>query len=316
MKRFKDFMEEALRAYYGSDKKKIGPQGDFFTAPELDYAFGRAVAEFIEPLLSEFENPAILELGAGKGLMAYDILTYFGEKGIHPTYYIYEFSPYMIQRQREILKNFKQVKWVQELPEISGVVISNEFFDALPVHVVKQGRELYITQEGKEIWQELEDEEVLEFLEIMDYTDIQHRIEVCLECIKFLKKIADALMEGYNLVIDYGYTSQEINNFPEGTVVSYSKHKLDTQVLKEAGSKDITAHVNFSALIEFGNRYGLETVLFQNQRDFLTSIPGFLMELERLSSSDNPQDIERLSRLKTLLISMGDRFKVLLQRKG
>ena len=315
MKKFSEFMKEAVERYYSSNREKIGAGGDFFTAPELDPAFGRAVAEFTEPLLREFEQPAVLELGAGKGLMAYDILSYFRERGLEPTYYIYEFSPYLIEKQRETLRDFENVMWVSELPQIEGLVVSNEFFDSLPVHVVWKNRELFISDSGEEVWEEVGDERLLEFIELMGYQELDIKIEVCLECIEFLEKIAQALVRGYHLLIDYGYTSEEMGNFPEGTVVSYSKHRLDKDIFEDVGQKDITAHVNFSALIEFGRRFGLETVIFQNQRDFLTSVPGFLSELELISAGEGPEDIERLSRLKTMLISMGDRFRVLLQRK-
>ena len=72
MRSFRDFMAEKVREYYTSEGEKIGPFGDFFTAPELDRSFGRAIAEFLQPYLRSLEGPAILELGAGRGLMAYD----------------------------------------------------------------------------------------------------------------------------------------------------------------------------------------------------------------------------------------------------
>lgn len=316
MKSFRDFMKEAVEAYYSGKGEKIGAGGDFFTAPELDSAFGRALAEFVSPFLGEFDSPAVVELGAGSGVMAYDMLSYFGRRGIELTYYIYELSPTLVDRQRETLKDFENVVWVKELPKVKGVILSNEFFDALPVHVVKEGKELFIDEEGNEHWREVERKEILLFLRAMGYEGLKQRIEVCLDCIDFLKRVSDSLLAGYHLLIDYGYTSQEIADFPQGTVVAYKRHKLDGDIYGEAGSKDITAQVNFSALMEYGRRFGLETVLFQKQRDFLMSVPGFVSELELLSTSEEPRDVERLSRLKTMLISMGDRFKVLLQKKS
>jgi len=315
LKTFRDFMSEAVRRYYASPKALT----DFFTAPELDRAFGHALAEFLAQQLSEFERPALVELGAGRGLLARDILSYLSEN--HPElfgklrYYIYEFSPHLVKEQEKLLKDFGNVEWVDELPRVEGVVFSNEFFDALPVHVVKEGKELYVDEEGRRVWLELRDERVKEFLKRMGYEGKKQVIEVCLDCIDFLKKISESLERGYHLVIDYGYTSRELERFPEGSVVGYKNHKLVEDVLSLAGEGDITAHVNFSALMEFGRDFGLETVLFQPQRDFLLHIPGFVNELERLAWSQDPESIERLSRLKTMLISMGERFFVLLQRK-
>lgn len=309
-------MEDAVRRYYSSERALK----DFFTAPQLDRAFGEALAEFFSQHLSEFEKPSLVELGAGTGILARDILNYYREnypelfKNIR--YYIYEFSPSLIEKQRKVLSEFENVEWVSELPKVEGVIFSNEFFDALPVHVVKEGKELYVDENGNEVWLSLENERVKEFLKRMGYENLNQVVEVCLDCIDMLKRISESLVSGYHVVIDYGYTSEEISRFPEGTVLAYKEHKVVKDFLKEAGNADITAHVNFSALMEYGKDFGLETILFQSQRDFLMHIPTFLNELEKLSWEETPEGIERMSRLKTMLVSMGDKFKVLLQRKS
>ncbi|GAB6065109.1 class I SAM-dependent methyltransferase [Aquifex pyrophilus] len=315
-KSFRNFMEDAVRRYYSSERALK----DFFTAPQLDRAFGEALAEFFSQHLSEFEKPSLVELGAGTGILARDILNYYREnypelfKNIR--YYIYEFSPSLIEKQRKVLSEFENVEWVSELPKVEGVIFSNEFFDALPVHVVKEGKELYVDENGNEVWLSLENERVKEFLKRMGYENLNQVVEVCLDCIDMLKRISESLVSGYHVVIDYGYTSEEISRFPEGTVLAYKEHKVVKDFLKEAGNADITAHVNFSALMEYGKDFGLETILFQSQRDFLMHIPTFLNELEKLSWEETPEGIERMSRLKTMLVSMGDKFKVLLQRKS
>ena len=308
-------MEHAVREYYSSNRALK----DFFTAPELDRAFGEALAEFFSKHLSEFDKPVLLELGAGRGLLARDILNYYREN--YPQlfenikYYIYEFSPYLIEKQKQVLRDFPNVEWVEALPKIEGIIFSNEFFDALPVHVIKGNKELYVDEEGNEIWLNVQNERINEYINRMGYSGLNQVLEVCLDCIDFLKKISESLIQGYHMVIDYGYTSEELPRFPEGTVVAYKDHKVIKDFTKEAGSVDITAYVNFSALIEYGKDFGLETILFQSQRDFLMHIPTFLNELEKLSWEENAESVERLSRLKTMLVSMGDKFKVLLQRK-
>ncbi len=319
MKSFRDFMEEKVREYYTSPKQKFSSQGDFFTAPELDRTFGEAIADFLYHRLREFESPTILELGAGRGLLARDILSYYREKDPdlyqRLNYLIYEMSPPLIETQKKILSEFDKVSWVEDLPQMEGVVLSNEFYDALPVHVVKEGKELYINDEGEEVWLSLENERIKEFLKRMGYEDLNQRVEVCLDCIDMLERVANALLKGYHLAIDYGYVSQGIQKFPEGTVVGYKKHTLEGDIYQKE-DMDISAQVNFSALMEYGKDFGLETILYDSQRNFLASIPHFVSQLELLSFEDTPENIERLSRLKTMLISMGDRFKVLFQRKG
>ncbi len=312
-------MEEKVREYYLSSEEKFSAGGDFFTAPELDRAFGEAIADFLYHRLKEFESPSIVELGAGRGLMARDILSYYREKdpGLFGRlrYYIYEISPTLMDKQRKVLAGFDNVEWVDSLPRIEGVVLSNEFFDALPVHVVKEGKELYVSDSGEEVWLSLENERVREFLWRMGYEFLTQRVEVCLECIDMLERVAGSIARGYHLVIDYGYTSDELGKFPQGTIVGYKKHRATDDIYRKE-AMDISAQVNFSALMEYGKDFGLKTLLFDSQRNFLASIPRFLNELEALSFEESPEAIERLSRLKTMLISMGDRFKVLFQSKG
>ncbi len=312
-------MAERVREYYVSPEEKFSSKGDFFTAPELDRVFGESIANFLYHRLKEFESPVILELGAGRGLLARDILNYYGKEDPdllkRLRYLIYEISPALIEVQREVLSGFDNVLWVEEFPQIEGVVLSNEFYDALPVHVVKEGKELYVSDEGEEVWLSLENERVKEFLKRMGYEDLSQRVEVCIDCVDMLERVARALTKGYHLLIDYGYTSEELPRFPEGTVVGYKKHSLRGDIYREGGM-DLSAQVNFSALMEYGKDFGLRTVLFDSQRNFLASIPHFLTELETLSFDESPESVERLSRLKTMLISMGDRFKVLFQSKG
>jgi len=314
MKSFREFMEERVLEYYASQMFPL----DFFTAPELDRAFGEAIGEFLYPYLREFKSPVLLELGAGRGLMARDILLYLREKDpellSRVRYLIYERSPYLIEEQRRVLGGFRNVGWVEEIPPMEGVILSNEFFDALPVHVVRDGMELYVSDEGEEVWLELRNERVRGFLERMGYEGLRQRVEVCLDCIDMLERIGRSLVEGYHLVIDYGYTSEELPKFPEGTVVGYKRHSIRRSVCREKGI-DLSAQVNFSVLMEYGKDFGLETVFYESQRNFLLSVPCFLNTLEGLSLEESPEAVERLFRLKTMLISMGERFKVLFQRK-
>jgi SAM-dependent MidA family methyltransferase len=199
---------------------------------------------------------------------------------------------------------------VDEVPEFSGLVLSSEFFDCLPVRIVKGGKELYL-EDGKEVWLPLEDLEVKEYMERLGMKEEDVAYEVCLDCVKFLEELARKLKEGYILTIDYGYLE-----FPKaGTVVGYKGHKLVKDIYSSEPF-DITASVNFRALMEYGKDFGLEVVFFKNQRDFLLSSKVFVEELSAVTEDQSPQALERLSRLKTMLISMGERFKVLLQRKG
>ncbi|MFN7065484.1 MAG: SAM-dependent methyltransferase [Aquificaceae bacterium] len=304
-------MAQRVKEYYRSDFRK-----DFFTAPELDRSFGYALAYHIAQKLKDFKDPVLSELGGGSGALAYDILSYLRERqsdlfeGL--SYYIYDFSPRLISLQKERLKPFEgKVFWTEEFFPMKGVIFSNEFFDCMPVHVIKEGKELFI-KDGEELWLDLFEKRVQEVLKRMNYENFNHVLEISTDCIDLLEKVGKNLLEGYHIIIDYGYTTEEILRFPHGTVVGYRDHCLYN---KPSGDMDITAHVNFSLIEEYGKDYGLEGVALMSLKDLLLNSPPFLEELESLSSSSSPEDIERLSRLKTLLISMGYRFKVFIQKK-
>jgi SAM-dependent MidA family methyltransferase len=181
LKSFYQFMKEKSLEYY-SQCKDIGQ--DFFTAPELDRAFGYAVGELASELLKDCPQPIILELGAGRGTLAYDILSFL--KLYSPklferlSYLIYDFSQGLKEKQKRLLRNFEgKVFWVDEVPEFSGLVLSNEFFDCFPVRIVKGGKELYL-EDGKEVWLPLEDLEVKEYMERLGMKEEDVAYEVCL----------------------------------------------------------------------------------------------------------------------------------------
>jgi len=311
IKSFYQYMKEKTEEYY-TKQAYIGL--DFFTSPELDRTFGYAIGELIFKLLKDYEKPTILELGGGNGTLAYDIFSFLETN--YPSFFhrvkylIYEFSPMLKEKQRERLFSFAQkVDWVDDIPEISGFIFSNEFFDCFPVRIIRDGKELYL-ENGREVWMPVQDERAMEYMSRLNMKEKQVAYEVCLDCVDFLKKLSERLKKGYIFTVDYGYLEQP----PFGTVVGFKGHRMVKDIYSE-DIFDITASVNFKALMEYGRDFGLEVVFFKNQRDFLLSSDTFRKELERLTQGKKMEDIERLSRMKTMLISMGERFKVLLQKK-
>src|SRR5262245_57023810 len=103
-------MEEVLRFYYSSGRNPIGAEGDFYTAADLDPIFGELLAKQFEEWAAPFSAFTLIELGAGKGLLAHDIL-----KHRQFPYMILERSPAMRGRQQELLKHH-DVTWIDELP--------------------------------------------------------------------------------------------------------------------------------------------------------------------------------------------------------
>jgi SAM-dependent MidA family methyltransferase len=143
---FSRYMELALYApglgYYTAGARKFGAAGDFITAPELSSLFGRTLARQLAEIMAH-SSPHILELGAGSGKLALDILSELEVMGALPERYaILEVSADLRQRQQQLIAErlphlADRVHWLDALPDaISGAVIGNEVLDALPVHLV------------------------------------------------------------------------------------------------------------------------------------------------------------------------------------
>ncbi|MBV9463745.1 MAG: SAM-dependent methyltransferase, partial [Verrucomicrobiae bacterium] len=123
------------------------------------------------------------------------------------------------------------------------------------------------------------------------------------------------LRAGFVVTIDYGFEAQEYyaGHRTDGTLQAYREQRRSSSILEDAGHRDITAHVNFTALIEAGKKFGLELESFTTQERFLMgalqSTPP--AELERLDDASKRQ-------LRTLTHPemLGSVFKVLVQRKS
>lgn len=301
-------MEEVLRHYYASARNPIGLDGDFYTAPDLDPIFGRLLARQFEQMAEGFDGFTLVELGAGKGLLARDILRHR-----RFPYMILERSPGMRQRQEELLKEYG-VTWIDELPRgITGCIFSNEFFDALPVHrVVRRGgelKEIYVTEEFQEIEGPLQVpiEAPLAEGQIAD---------INLEARTWIRRIAESLDRGFHVAIDYGYLKDEFYAQPRGTLMCYWHHQAVEDPYVRIGEQDMTAHVNFSDLMEEGTAAGFQTVRFSIQMDYLIHL-GILDEMQKLAIAGDAASLQRLLKMKKLILpgSMGERFKVLVQSR-
>jgi len=310
-------MEEALYhpeyGYYSSLRNPLGREGDFYTSSDLDPIFGKLVARRLRAMAEELnvskDSFAIVELGAGRGLLARDIL-----KEQKFPYRILERSRAMRERQRDNLKGF-DVEWIEALPQdLTGCVFSNEFFDALPVHrVVRRNgvlREIYLNEDFEEVEgdpQPAVDAPVEE----------GNLADISLDAKEWVGRIASSLKSGFHLAIDYGYLEREFYARPRGTLMCYWHHQATENPYVRIGEQDMTAHVNFADLIEAGRAASLIKTEFSSQMDFLIRL-GILDEMESLAHSATAASIERLQAMKKLILpgNMGERFKVLVQRKS
>ncbi|MEH6457290.1 MAG: SAM-dependent methyltransferase [Cocleimonas sp.] len=342
---FKRYMEMALYqpnlGYYVAGTHKIGQQGDFVTAPEISSLFSQCVAnqcadamQKVALTLGTNENNCILELGAGSGRMACDILLELEIQNQLPEcYYILDLSPDLIQRQQQTLQQhvphlLERVEWVSSVPEnFIGTILGNEVLDAMPVDVFTQhGEDVY---EHHVIWQ---DDKLVEQLKpankklkqhVSDLnirTDTPYTSEINPNINAWLKTLNDSLVKGMILLIDYGYTRSEyyLADRNKGTLICHYQHLVNEAPLKYPGLQDITANVDFTAVAEGADAAGLKVSGFTSQVHFLanTGLESYFMQaLEKKPADANTKDSEQRYKLaqqvRTLSLpsEMGERFK-------
>ncbi len=301
---------------YYARAPKIGKKGDYFTAPTVHPVFGAAVAKQIIEIWEILGRPkdfTLLEAGAGEGYLALDILSFLELKDVYLNYFILEPFPANREQQERRLKDFPQVRWFaswEEIPSFEGVFLSNELFDALPVHLVEKTtddlKEIYVSCEGNVLREEkggLSRPEILtRVLPYANYWPEGYRTEVCLHYGAFFKEIAKRLIRGAVLTFDYGYGRADYYH-PErlrGTLLCFREHQVFENPYLFPGRCDLTAHVDFTALKEEGEKYGLYPLGFTTQAAFLVGlgVEHLLSEIGRT----NQRDVEAL---KLLLLPQG-----------
>ncbi len=327
---FRDFMEMALYypelGYYTSPKQKIGKRGDYYTSPNLTPAFGEMLGRQLEEMwqiLGE-KKFTVVEMGAGSGLLSFDILEYL--KKNQPFYQdleycIIEKSPAM--REEQIKRLGDAVQWhdsIHELAGMTGCIFSNELVDALPVHLVVMEDELMEVfvnyYDGfVEVLKPASDELKNYISELGVVLPEGYRAEINLDAVKWIDEIGASLKKGFVLTIDYGYPSTELYEVyrNRGTLMCYYKHTANENPYQHVGEQDITSHVNFSALEHWGKKSGLESCGFTGLSNFLL---GLGIEEYMKGLQESPDYHKKMLQVKTLIMEMGSTFKVLVQEKG
>jgi SAM-dependent MidA family methyltransferase len=342
---FRDFMQTALYdpdyGYYNSERLKIGPQGDYYTSSNVHPAFGRILARAFAGLWSDFtaddasQPMTIVEMGAGSGQLACDVLTAMRDQHLPGgvDYVIVESSPPMRQQQGELLAHFSSsIRWcrLEELVRvaITGILFSNELIDAMPVHCVRlkgcRLEEQYVTlaAEGLTLqWNAPSTPNLISYLERAGVQMAEGQIaEVNLDAIEWLAKVSGALDRGFLITIDYGDLSGLLcgPDRRSGTLRSFYNHALSDSQLQRVGDQDITASVNFTALMEYGQDFGFETISYERQAAFLIRMGLIEMIAEQKNTRLSREGLKEQLALKNLFVPGGvsDNFRVLIQRKG
>lgn len=314
---FERFMEVALyhpeHGYYCRARQHnqapsadpFGKSGDFFTAEQIQPVFGMLIARSVRALMEDLsrrhatEDLTVVELGAGR-------------EDMRPFFSDWRYIP--IESQTPSLPG-----------GIRGVFFANELFDALPVAVLDratgQWRELLVhSQDGAFAFTPALNPlpaRSLEYLRhfaplALEEENFIRRVEINLRALDYLDRIFDALDEGFLFAIDYGYTAPELLRFPEGSLMSYRRHRALDDVLAEPGLRDITAHVNFTALQTHALRRGWQSVRFETLAQTLLRAGETDRFAEVLANGDRARTLQ----LKTLLFGMGETFRTLVLRKS
>lgn len=300
---YKEYMELALYhptlGYYNRHSRKIGKQGDFYTSSNVGEVFGRALGKLFNHLLKSHDiQPNIIELGGGTGRIAHSVLSYLQETNpalfSDLSYTIIESSPYHQSSQQTVLSCFNNITYVdslEKLGDVEGIVFSNEFFDAFPVHVIekKEGNlvEVMVSVEKGLLVEEtklLQNEEILSYLHYHGIIVQEgQRLEIPLSMMTYYNHLCEKIQKGFLLTIDYGYTKKEWTEelHRMGSLRGYSQHRLVHNILENPGKVDITSHIHWDSL----KQGPLQTLSFLPQSEFLVAC-GLLEDLTNTMNQD------------------------------
>ncbi len=335
--RFDDYMAMCLYepglGYYSAGSRKFGEEGDFVTAPEISPLFSRTLARQCAALLDELGGGDILEFGAGRGVMAADILLELERMGCPPRRYsILDVSAELRQRQHETIAErapsmLGRVEWLERLPEpgFRGVVLGNELLDAMPVRRFRCGEhgveELYVAEvDGRFALEGRPADEALaaRIAPLCDSLPPGYASEINLAAEGWVVELGGFLEAGAALLIDYGFPAHEYYH-PErsgGTLMCHYRHRGHDDALIYPGLQDITAHVDFTAVADAALAAGLQVLGFGNQANFL--LANGITELAAGEGGDDRARLEVAAQLKRLTMpgEMGELFKVIALGRG
>lgn len=333
---FARYMQLALYepgfGYYAVGTKKFGASGDFVTAPEISTMFGQCLAHQFEVIQKENQHANILELGPGSGKLCADILMELSAVDVLPThYYLLEVSASLQQVQREYLQKtvpdlMSRITWLSEWPDensFDGLVIANEVLDAMPVHLFQiedEVHERFVDCEGDEfVWRVLPaNSELINSVEALGVEFSQgYFSEINLAIPAWIQSLYSMMNSGVVLLIDYGFLRHEFYHPQrnEGTLMCHYQHHAFSDPLVLPGIQDITAHVDFTAVIDGANAAGFEVVEFSSQANYLLN-QGLLSIAEKKMTSDVDQFViaNEIKQL-TMPSEMGELFKVVVLAK-
>ena len=318
---FDEFMEVALYhpngGYYTHDRQET-TYGDYYTSPSAHPAFSALIAVQLEAMWKALNRPTpfhVVEIGAGSGIMARDI-----------TEFARQHLPEFVNAMRYMTVDQAR----DETPRgVVGCVLSNELIDAFPVHrfEVEEGAlvELFVDVDAEGRFLSVAGEPSTPLLAgRLDKLGVElpegTRGEVNLRIGPWARQVAEIIERGFVLTIDYGYEAKELYSpkRSQGTLQTYYKHTSGSSPYQWIGRQDITAHVDFTTVIEEGRAVGLRPLCLMTQAEYLDRL-GLKKWAAKLRNRDMSARDIRANAMAMRDLDDPDGlggFKVLIQEKG
>lgn len=333
---FAEYMRMALYepgyGYYVTGAAKMGWEGDYFTSTDVSTLFANCMGRQLYSMWEKLKRPhkfLIVEEGAGRGHLAEGVqawarreapaflavLDYRVEdirSGQDATVGVEEGPSYTL---RVTEANFKKNAREALSP---SVILSNELIDAFPIHIVevREGQlyEVYVDEQDGRLYEVLSEPSMPEVAAYLDMYKVPWqtfgdgwRAEINLDALRWMGRTAQLVRKGFILTIDYGDKARDLYTRyrRSGTLSCYFQHQVSERPLARPGAQDITAHVNFTALMHEARRQGLRVSKFTTQREWLESL-GIREELERRRLQDFADTARATNRGQVALLKWHD----------
>ena len=327
---FAEFMEAALYDPRGGYYTGASPGADYYTSPAAHPAFGSLVAVQLARAWEALGRPGrftAVEMGSGGGLLASDVVSY-ARRALGPFADALDYVTVDRARPARAVDAVRHVV-ASRMPfaGVVGCVLSNELVDAFPVRrfEVRDGRalEVYVVVRDGRLAEELDEPSTPELADYVETLGVElpegFRGEMNTGIAPWMADVSAALERGFVLTIDYGYVRGERDPAGTGdTVQGYYRHTGGASPYERVGEQDLTAHVDFTHVVEEGRRAGLRPVSLRSQARFLDEL-GLGVWLERMRREPMPEStrMANLVGMRDLVRPDGlGGFKVLLQAKG
>lgn len=318
--------------YYTRPYNPIKREGDYVTSPQLSPVFSYALGGLVREFLSRVGDgqSTIVDIGCGDGSLIHSLAREAGSATADFT---------GVDRSLERVDRSGGVAFATSLLEAgrgdAQLVFANELFDAIPfARLVRRGEELHelwvLETNGELDWSE--HEASLEYEQYFADRSIElvdgQFADVSLDWQALYADVAAFVTRGLIVTFDYGFTGEKLFDRRArrfGTAAAYAHHRVTRDLLANPGEQDLTCHINFSDLIETGEREGFRTLFFDRQAKFLLSLgitahelfaPATELEVDSIDEGVELRERREDARRLILPDGIGEDIRVLVQGRG